>query len=65
MAIPEDAPEATGKRFGNLNLSITGIGIEYPVHLLDAKALDTLCQRHYPDSPAFVLTSPRSKNTTS
>ncbi|TVY17393.1 putative polyketide synthase 1 [Lachnellula arida] len=54
MAIPADAPEATGKHFGDLNLSITGIGIEYPPHFLDPKALDTLCQRHYPDSPALT-----------
>lgn len=65
MAIPAEAPEATGKQFGDMNLSITGIGIEYPLHLLDAKALDTLCQRHYPDSPAFVLPSPCPKTTSS
>ncbi|TVY35346.1 putative polyketide synthase [Lachnellula occidentalis] len=54
MASPADASDAAGKRFGDLNLSVTGIGIEYPAHTLDAKDLDTLCQRHYPDSPALT-----------
>lgn len=44
--------------FGHLNLSIIGLGTEYPPYLLDPDCLDTLCKRHYPDSPACVLLSP-------
>ncbi|KAF4633107.1 hypothetical protein G7Y89_g5015 [Cudoniella acicularis] len=52
MAPIPEAQDAGSRRFGNLNLSITGMGTEYPPFLLDAKCLDTLCKRHYPDSPA-------------
>jgi type III polyketide synthase len=37
----------------NLNLSITGIGVSYPPHQLTPSVLDTLCERHYPDTPAM------------
>ncbi len=59
MAASHDIHNGTNVQFGELNLSITGIGVEYPPYLLDPEALDTLCKRHYPDSPAFVpLLSP-------
>ena len=55
--------DATKNQFGDLNLSITGIGTEYPPYLLDSACLDTLCERHYPDTPAFVrLVSPQKPN---
>ncbi|KUJ12286.1 thiolase-like protein [Mollisia scopiformis] len=41
------------QQFGDLNLSITGIGTEYPLVLLEPSCVDILCQRHYPDSPAM------------
>lgn len=46
---------ATSNQFGDLNLSIIGLGTEYPPHPLDPSCLNTLVKRHYPDSPAFVL----------
>jgi type III polyketide synthase len=54
MSTPIDTPDATGKRFGDLNLSIIGLGTEYPPYLLDPSALDILTSRHYPESSAFV-----------
>lgn len=45
-------------QFGNLNLSIVGLGVEYPPFLLEPSALDILTKRHYPDSPAQVLHLP-------
>ncbi|KAH8684230.1 thiolase-like protein [Tricladium varicosporioides] len=46
--------DAASKRFGTLNLSIIGMGTEYPPFSLDSKALDILTKRHYPDSPAMT-----------
>ena len=54
MSPSRDIQHATSNEFGDLNLSITGLGIEYPPYKLEPEALDTICQRHYPDSPAFV-----------
>ncbi|CAG8958984.1 hypothetical protein HYFRA_00012142 [Hymenoscyphus fraxineus] len=49
---PQNAP--LRQTFGELNLSITGIGTEYPPFQLHPKDLDTLCKRHYPESPAMT-----------
>jgi hypothetical protein len=51
MSTPNTEDEEKNQ-FGDLNLSITGLGVEYPPFLLEPSALDTLCTRHYPDSPA-------------
>ncbi|KAL3421772.1 stilbene synthase 2 [Phlyctema vagabunda] len=45
--------ETESNKFGNLNLSITGLGVEYPPFLLEPSALDKICERHYPDTPAL------------
>jgi hypothetical protein len=37
---------------GRLDLSIVGIGTQYPEHELDSGALDILAKRHYADTPA-------------
>jgi fungal type III polyketide synthase len=50
----KDAQNATSNQFGDLNLSIIGLGTEYPPHQLDPACLNTLCARHYPTTPAFV-----------
>jgi len=49
---------ATSNQFGELNLSIIGLGTEYPPHQLDPACLNTLVSRHYPTTPAFVSQSP-------
>ncbi|KAB8293897.1 hypothetical protein EYC80_009373 [Monilinia laxa] len=50
----QNAEQSTNKNeFGNLNLSIVGLGVEYPPFLLEPSALDILTKRHYPDSPAM------------
>lgn len=56
MASPgkADLGSATFGTFGDLNLSIIGIGAEYPPFQLDAPALNTLVKRHYPESPSYV-----------
>ena len=36
----------------NLNLSIRGLGVEYPPFLLGPEALETLATRFYPKSTA-------------
>lgn len=43
-----DAPNS----FGELGLSITGIGTEYPPHSLKPDSLETLSRRYYPDTPS-------------
>lgn len=58
MSPSRDTQNATSKQFGDLNLSITGLGTEYPPHQLDPACLNTLVSRHYPNSPAFVPQSP-------
>lgn len=37
-----------------LHLSILGIGVEYPPYRVGPEALQTLADRHYPKSPAYV-----------
>ena len=54
----KETHNATNNQFGELNLSIVGLGCEYPPYKLDPAALDTICQRHYPDSPAYVHSHP-------
>ena len=36
----------------DLNLSIVGLGVEYPPTRVGPDALEILAKRHYPDSPA-------------
>lgn len=38
--------------FGELGLSIVGLGVEYPPHDLKADSLDILRKRFYPESAA-------------
>jgi fungal type III polyketide synthase len=47
-----DAPRGAFGTFGDLDLSVIGIGVEYPPFKLGPEALDTLCKRHYPETPA-------------
>ena len=37
----------------NLNLSILGLGVEYPPHRHGPESLDVLANRFYKDSPAW------------
>lgn len=53
MSALKDTQSCNHNAFGDLDLSITGLGVEYPPFLLEPAALDTLCGRHYPDSPAL------------
>jgi hypothetical protein len=53
------ANDAAEKSFGDLNLSIIGLGTEYPPYPLVPADLDTLCKRFYPESPAFVAPTAR------
>ncbi|KAK3945622.1 putative type III polyketide synthase [Diplogelasinospora grovesii] len=39
--------------FGELGLSITGLGTQYPPYALKPDAIDILAKRYYPDSPAM------------
>lgn len=49
----QNAEQSANKpEFGNLNLSIVGLGVEYPPFLLEPSALDILTKRHYPESAA-------------
>ncbi|KAG0651743.1 thiolase like protein [Hyphodiscus hymeniophilus] len=52
MALSGTTQNGTSNEFGDLNLSITGLGVEYPPYLLEPSDLDTLCKRHYAESPA-------------
>jgi len=52
MATSRDSLDGANNAFGDLNLSITGLGVEYPPFQLRPQDLDTLCARHYPESPA-------------
>ena len=45
------------KAAGRLNLSIVGLGTQYPPYELEANVLDTLAKRHYPKTSAYVCTS--------
>ncbi|KAF8862253.1 thiolase-like protein [Acephala macrosclerotiorum] len=53
MSPSRTCQNGTETQFGDLNLSITGIGTEYPPFLLEPSAVDILCERHYPDTPAM------------
>ncbi|CZR52239.1 related to stilbene synthase 2 [Phialocephala subalpina] len=53
MSPSRTSQNGTKNQFGDLNLSITGIGTEYPPFLLEPSAVDILCDRHYPDTPAM------------
>src|ERR1700760_1751903 len=65
MPPSRDTLNATNNQFGDLNLSIMGLGTEYPPYQLDPACLNTLVSRHYPNSPAFVPQSPpRSRKKT-
>ncbi|KAM5375691.1 hypothetical protein ACJZ2D_005874 [Fusarium nematophilum] len=46
--------------FGELGLSIIGIGAEYPPHALDHTSVDILAKRFYPDTPSFTGIDTRS-----
>jgi type III polyketide synthase len=57
MSPPRDqaeAPRSAFGTFGDLDLSVIGIGVEYPPYKLGPEALDTLCKRHYPETPAYA-----------
>lgn len=55
-----DAPEAeaaakrTLVKFGDLNLAIIGLGVEYPPFKLGPDDLNILVARHYPDTSAYT-----------
>ena len=51
---PEIHEKVNGHRTEALNLSIVGIGVEYPPYRVGPEALQTLADRHYPKSPAYV-----------
>lgn len=58
MSQSSNPQRVANNHFGELNLSITGIGREYPPFLLRPEDLDTLCKRHYPESSSYVLPCP-------
>lgn len=39
---------------GNLQLSILGLGVQYPPYSLSTGELEKLAKTFYPDSPAYV-----------
>ena len=41
--------------FGELNLSIIGLGTQYPPHDLRANALSTISNKFYPQSESYVI----------
>ena len=49
---PRLPPRSGSNGAGRLDLSIVGLGTQYPQHELDAKAFEILARRHYPDTPA-------------
>lgn len=53
MASSKSVQDETNNAFGDLGLAITGLGIEYPPHLLDPECLDALCDKFYPNTPAM------------
>ncbi|KAH8601390.1 polyketide synthase [Bisporella sp. PMI_857] len=53
MADAQSAPNGAGNESSDLNLSITGLGVEYPPFRLVPKDLEILCARHYKDTPAL------------
>ena len=42
---------AATSSFGELGLSVIGVGTQYPPYALKANSLDILSQRYYPESP--------------
>ncbi len=49
-AVP--ASTANGQFENDLNLSLVGLGVEYPPFLVGPEALETLANRFYPPSTA-------------
>lgn len=45
---------ANGRLTSDLNLSILGLGVEYPPYRVGPDALQTIAERYYPESPAYV-----------
>lgn len=45
---------SNGHFTNDLNLSILGLGVEYPPYRVGPEALQTLAERFYPSSPAYV-----------
>lgn len=43
---------AATRTFGELGLSILGLGTQYPPYNLKADSLDILSKRFYPESPS-------------
>ena len=54
---PKVHDKVNGHRTEALNLSILGIGVEYPPYRVGPEALQTLADRYYPKSPAYVRLS--------
>ncbi|CZS96651.1 related to stilbene synthase 2 [Rhynchosporium graminicola] len=54
MSPSRDTHDGANDQFGELNLSVTGLGVEYPPYQLHPEDLDTLCKRHYPETPAMA-----------
>lgn len=54
---PSVVPMSTANdRFeSDLNLSLLGLGVEYPPFLVGPEALETLANRYYPPTAAYVL----------
>jgi fungal type III polyketide synthase len=52
MSASREQQNAAFGTFGDLNLAIIGLGVEYPPFSLDSSALGALVKRHYPESPA-------------
>jgi type III polyketide synthase len=46
---------ATANGFGDLELSIIGVGSQYPPYNLDSDAIDILSKRFYPESTSYVM----------
>ncbi|KAH8591705.1 thiolase-like protein [Bisporella sp. PMI_857] len=53
MSFSKVRENATKPQFEDLNLSIIGLGTEYPPYLLESSVLNVLSERHYPESPAM------------
>lgn len=45
---------ANGHLTNDLNLSILALGVEYPPYRVGPDALQTIAERYYPESPAYV-----------
>lgn len=53
-AVP--TPAANDHFENDLSLSLLGLGVEYPPFLVGPEALETLANRFYPPSNAYVST---------